>query len=95
MLPQPEPLIIDPEQFSSLGRLLRVTGFVLQFANNLKTDWIKLDPLQYLLKQDQEYYYLAERYKLLGKALPENVRPTMIQTLGLYLDARGLIRCRG
>ena len=95
VLPQPEPLIIDPEKFSSLGRLLRVTGFVFQFANNLKTDWIKLDPLQYLLKQDQEYYYLAERYKLLGKALPENVRPTMIQTLGLYLDARGLIRCRG
>ena len=96
-LPPPPIPIFDYESYSSLSRILNITKYVLQY---LKLCIPRLNPisaLQYWLRFIQKKHY-GSIVSLLMSGVnspgPSDSK-SMINDLGLYLDDKGIIHCRG
>ena len=86
--------IIDMQRYSSFGKLIQVTVYLLRFLRNLRA------------KRDERMYesVLIEEYREAGKLwliqMQESVRKSpkfkeLTQQLGLYEDEIKLLRCKG
>ena len=52
--------------------------------------------MDYLILEDQMLHFVNERKLLLNQQLPDDVKPALVKSLGLYLDPDSdLLRCRG
>ncbi|XP_045185375.2 uncharacterized protein LOC123543362 [Mercenaria mercenaria] len=90
---------LDSENFSSLTKLLRITAFVLRFVRKLQKRSTECGPLKSYeiseaeiawLQQIQSNHFL-EVFTSISKKKPHNLQ----RQLGLYVDGKGLLRCRG
>ena len=87
--------ILPYEQISTLSRLLVITKFIFRFLN-LKFK-LNLNPMNYWLKFIQNHCYNNVK-GLLKCSLPvtgNKEAKKLIEDLGLFIDADGLLRCRG
>jgi len=96
--------IIDPTNYSSLGKLLRVSAYVYRFIANIRTcnhsegvpltaaelDFTKIQ----WIKSTQYQIYSNEISNLTSKH-SSNQRSTLVRQLRLFIDKNGLIRCGG
>ena len=103
--------IIDSTRYSSLMKLLRVTAFVMKFISNFmnrsKTkqnrDSVKVevnasninDAEVLWIKSIQANSFGNEIRYLKRKTTECITEPKYVKQFGLYLDERGIIRCRG
>lgn len=96
--------IIDPNNYSSLGKLLRTTAYVYRFINNimkrnncqhdqLNATEIDLARIQWV-KNTQCQAYSAELSNLNSKSASSQ-RITLVRQLRLFIDSDGLLRCGG
>ncbi|MBV2113425.1 MAG: aspartyl protease family protein [Candidatus Thiodiazotropha sp. (ex Ctena orbiculata)] len=94
------PFGIDIKRFSSVTRLLRVTALVSRFINKLKkkNDHYKgqINPSE-LERAERQWiaYTQKSHYTTLLKAVIENKPNNLKSQLGVYVDEKGLLRCRG
>jgi hypothetical protein len=79
--------IIDASRYSSLARLLRVTAYVLQFIDRLKTWW---DSHLYSLRAEVLWITEAQSAKMSDRKMNERKKQ-----LGLFLDNSEMWRCEG
>ena len=90
--------IIPVNTYSNVHKLFRITTLVLKFICKLKR--VTVDPMQlsdsaklYWLKQEQARYYSSVVDFL--NASQSKFMPPVVRLLNLFLDERGVIRCRG
>ena len=97
------PKMIDIKRYSSLGKLLRVTAYVLRFINKLKkektitnSDYITVHELKMAeniwIKQIQTDVYSNEMMEIEKKCKKQN---SLVTQLKLFKDDAGVIRCKG
>ena len=99
--------VIEPKNYSSQTRLLRITAYVLRFASNLKAR-LSAKPTQVVKELSAaeidraEFYWIKsvqarsfeEEIQFLKKKSQLSPLPR-IQQFGLYLDEDGVLRCKG
>ena len=94
--------LIDSTMYSCLERLLRVTAYVVRFVNRLRS---RINGTGSLLKAEEiahaEILWIRGIQKL---AFPQEIhylrkpgsaRPPLISQFNLFVDTKGLLRCRG
>ena len=96
--------IIDPANYSTLGKLLRITAYVYRFTHNImKNNSRQYDPLtateiDFARKQwiwnSQHQVYSAELSNLSSKP-SSSQRIMLVRQLRLFIDSDGLLRCGG
>ena len=105
----PEPVIgiqmvIDLFKYSTLTKLLRVTGYVLRFISNLKDSTAKQNsPLSveelntaqfmWILNCQQQQFSREIRYLKFNQRNKQY--PPLVRQLQLFLDDQGYLRCGG
>ena len=95
--------LIDSTMYSCLERLLRVTAYVVRFVNRLRRG--RINRTGSLLKAEEiahaEILWIRGIQKL---AFPQEIhylrkpgsaRPPLIRQFNLFVDTKGLLRCRG
>ena len=103
--------VIDCKRFSSLNKLLRVTAYVLQFVNKLKSHVANSNSCSpdnsLSLIPSAEEINLAELYwmksiqfncfqvELIYLTSKHGPRPTRVDQFGLYIDEKNILRCKG
>ena len=95
--------IIDCRVFSSITRLLRVTAYVLRFIRNLskkvkstgnELSASEIDESEALwINAVQNLAFESEMKYLHGNQ--RTTPPVLVSQFGLFLDKRGIIRCKG
>ena len=96
--------IIDPSNYSRLGKLLRVTAYVYRFTSNLKKrnsqqrDLLTAAEVDFTRKQwiknSQHQVYAAELSNLSSQP-SSSQRIMLVRQLRLFIDSDGLLRCGG
>ena len=96
VLSTPKEPLLDVTRFHSLRKLLRVAHFAFRYCK-IKVPQFKLPPvMDYLILEDQMLHFVNERKLLLNQQLPDDVKPALVNSLGLYIDLDSdLLRCRG
>ena len=96
--PPPPPIpLFDCTNYSSLTKILSITRYVLKFLKLSVPSLNPISAMQYWLRFTQRKYFtsivsmLTSHNNLKG---PSDSR-YMINDLGLFLDEKGIIRCRG
>ena len=96
--------IIDPANYSTLGKLLRITAYVYRFTYNImKNNSRQYDPLtateidfarKQWIRNSQHQVYSAELSNLSSKP-SSSQRIMLVRQLRLFIDSDGLLRCGG
>ena len=96
--------IIDPANYSTLGKLLRITAYVYRFTHNImKNNSRQYDPLtateidfarKQWIRNSQHQVYSAELSNLSSKP-SSSQRIMLVRQLRLFIDSDGLLRCGG
>ena len=93
------PFGIDSRRFSSLTKLLRVTAWVTRFVNKVKKKSTSTGPIQAAEMNAAEELWIRHIQSLhfsnLREAIDESKPNNLKVQLGVYIDERGLLRCRG
>ncbi|PFX24893.1 uncharacterized protein LOC111331024 [Stylophora pistillata] len=93
--------LINPSDFSSLPKLLRITAYVFRFVPLLQRKFSQQGPVTAMeydrattvwMKNRQSVVFHAQVDNLLSKS---RYRTTLVRQLGLFLDDNGLLRCAG
>ena len=93
--------VMDPQKFSSLRRLLRVTAFVQRFLSNARVPSAERQlgtlTVHELSKARKYWEHLAQAQGY--PHLQENLTPTVLKRssvgqLNVFRDKNGLLRCR-
>ncbi|XP_069126383.1 uncharacterized protein [Argopecten irradians] len=98
---QAVPHILTLSNYSSYQKLLRITAFILRFANNCrqsKNDRICGDIISQELNQASKYWIKVvqqESYGDVKESLNNTKRNHLIRQLKLFMDSNGLIRYQG
>ena len=98
----PATRFLDPQSYSSLAHLLRVTTIMFRFINNLYqrrgVDHQLDSALVFWIKcaQAESYSPVIRLLKDAESPSPQSLRNhKIVKDLGLYLDPKGVLRCRG
>ncbi|MES9884883.1 MAG: hypothetical protein ABW185_28910, partial [Sedimenticola sp.] len=93
------PCDLKSEDFSSVNRLLRITALVMRFIGKLKKRCDLKGPITSNEIENAESVWIShvqrKHYLDVIDAVNLDKRHTMISQLGLYLDSKGLLICRG
>lgn len=96
--------IIDLSRYSTLTKLLRVTGYVLRFINNLRDSTAKqtgtlsvteLNTAQFRWIFDCQQQQFPTEIQHLKLNLRNKKYPPLVRQLQLFLDDKGYLRCGG
>ena len=96
--------IIDPNNYSSLGKLLRVSAYVYRFitairkhndcqCEQLTATEIDLARIQWI--KNSQYQIYATEISNLNSPNSSNKQSTLVRQLRLFIDSNGLLRCGG
>ena len=96
--------IIDPNNYSSLGKLLRVSAYVYRFitairkhndcqCEQLTATEIDLARIQWI--KNSQYQIYATEISNLNSPNSSNKQSTLVRQLRLFIDNNGLLRCGG
>jgi hypothetical protein len=93
------PFEIDSEKYSSFTKLLRVSVLVLRFCHKIRKLACERGSITSSeLKNVEEKWLLYAQRKHFAcelNSLAKGKRNSLQQQLGLYIDDRGLLRCKG
>ena len=93
------PFSLNPNEFSSISKLFRVTAYALRFIQCLKKTRSKNGPLKSQELQEAQTVwlkYVQQKYFSVEIETIRKGKATNLQKqLGLFVDNVGLLRCRG
>ena len=92
------PLGIDIERFSTLTKLFRVTATALRFIQKLKSNNVKGCLTNDEIERAEEMWILHTQQKCFKDVyhdMSENKSNNLQRQLGIYVDNKGLLRCKG
>ena len=93
------PLGIQSKDFSTVTRLLRVTALALRFVQKLRKKHADHGPVKAEEIQQAEVLWLksvqSSEFKHVLDAIKGGTETSIQKQLGLYLDEKGLLRCKG
>lgn len=101
------PAIIDPKNYSSLTKLLRISAYVLRFINKLKSNLSRSasKPVKELstseINEAEKYWIKSVQASNFGAELNFLTKNSQLSPLprvkqfGLYKDDKGVLRCKG
>ena len=93
--------LINPSDFSSLPRLLRVTAYVFRFVQLLQKKVVQQGPITAMEYDHAMTKWVKNRQSVVFHAEVDNLstksrhRTTLVRQLRLFLDDGGLLRCGG
>ena len=92
----PEEPLFDVTRFHKLRKLLRVAQIVFNYCKIKVPQFTLPSVMEYLILEDQRLHFVNERKLLMNQPLPDDVKPALVNSLGLFIDPdSGLLRCRG
>ena len=88
--------IIDPERYSCINRLFRVTAYVMRFVNNLKTKKSQNQLAEGRLTSNELEYSKGSWFKNTQDIIKKGDKSNQMKTsLNLIEDEEGILRCHG
>ena len=96
--PDGSPAGIDPERFTSFGKLVRVTAYVQKFIDKIqkKSVGTTISRDEYQRAESKWIQFTQQQhYNDEFEALKKQKSTDLINKLGLFVDEMGLLRCKG
>ena len=93
------PFGIDPREFSSYNKLIRVTALALRFVRKLRKRPVENGPLKSAELNETETWWLTciqkDHFSDVIQAITNNKSSKLQRQLGVFIDAHGVLRCKG